>query len=615
MGNVAIFKGKLVKFLAKAGILVPARGNIDRSASPTAGETAFNTDAGTLEVYNGTTWTALGAGAGNGLVHPTFGSTFEYNSYNPSIFAGATYNTAIGQSALISLTNGVFNTAIGPNTLEYATSSTDNIAIGPFALQNTTSASSNFNIAIGTYSLTQTSNLSASQNVAIGYGTFSQFTTGQGNVAIGHTSGNQLISGSYNTFINSNTNTGSPDFTGVVNIGRDNSGVSGTVTTNNEFILGTINHRYKIQGIVKSGIKLGQNTNDTSYVTLQSATTGTPVTWTLPVSNGTSGQVLTTNGSGTLSWSTVKINNVQNAADTSAVYSAGVWSFKNSTAATSVTINDSGNMGIGTTDPGTKLEVWKDNIRIGNDVASGLYGLQWWRAGIERARVAFDASTSLLELQVDGEMRFLTNGETQRMLIDLNGNVSVGPAGVRKFNVELADSSGIGVVSAKNPSTSSNGVGGIATSLGSGNGAQNNTNCWHFRGTTENVNIWYLYGNGTSSFTSDQRLKKNIESARDGYAKDLCKLRVVKYNWTTNDDSEAKELGLIAQEVEQVFPGLVQEADVEFEGGLKPKVLKASVLPFMLLKAIQEQQTQIESMKNEIETLKSILIAVSNEKG
>lgn len=56
MGNVAIFKGKLVKFLAKAGILLPARTEAERSASPTSGEMAFNTSASKLEIYNGSIW-------------------------------------------------------------------------------------------------------------------------------------------------------------------------------------------------------------------------------------------------------------------------------------------------------------------------------------------------------------------------------------------------------------------------------------------------------------------------------------------------------------------------------------------------------------------------------
>lgn len=44
-----------------------------------------------------------------------------------------------------------------------------------------------------------------------------------------------------------------------------------------------------------------------------------------------------------------KIGNVQNQADTSAVYSGGVWSFKNSSAVASVTIDNSGNLLVNTT--------------------------------------------------------------------------------------------------------------------------------------------------------------------------------------------------------------------------------------------------------------------------
>lgn len=40
----------------------------------------------------------------------------------------------------------------------------------------------------------------------------------------------------------------------------------------------------------------------------------------------------------------LKIGSVQNQADSTSVYSAGVWSFKNSTALTSVTIDNGGNI-------------------------------------------------------------------------------------------------------------------------------------------------------------------------------------------------------------------------------------------------------------------------------
>jgi len=82
-------------------------------------------------------------------------------------------------------------------------------------------------------------------------------------------------------------------------------------------------------------------------------------------------------------------------------------------------------VGCGTATPGTSLEVWKDFIRVQSDVTSGIYGTQFWRSGAERGRYSFDFSASLLELQADGEIRFLTGGENERLRIDSSGNVNI----------------------------------------------------------------------------------------------------------------------------------------------------------------------------------------------
>ena len=73
-----------------------------------------------------------------------------------------------------------------------------------------------------------------------------------------------------------------------------------------------------------------------------------------------------------------------------------------------------------------------------------------------------------------------------------------------------------------------------------------------------NANIYTIWSNGTVATRSDAKFKKNIETTRNGYLEDLAQLRVVKYNWYNHEDTAPKELGFIAQEVEQVFPGLVQ---------------------------------------------------------
>jgi Chaperone of endosialidase len=190
---------------------------------------------------------------------------------------------------------------------------------------------------------------------------------------------------------------------------------------------------------------------------------------------------------------------------------------------------------------------------------------------------------------------------TERMRITNQGAVCINGT-FAPYGDKLTVFSGVGAAPAAsfwNETTSGN-VAVLDTSLKS-HGAT--TSSYHLKATTQSVANWYLYGNGTSSFTSDARKKKNIETTRDGYLEDLSKLRVVKYNWFNQEDGDPKELGLIAQEVEQVFPGLVQEADKLEGDDFNCKVLKGSVLPFMLLKALQEATARIESLETRLAAL------------
>jgi hypothetical protein len=132
--------------------------------------------------------------------------------------------------------------------------------------------------------------------------------------------------------------------------------------------------------------------------------------------------------------------------------------------------------------------------------------------------------------------------------------------------------------------------------------------------------IYRIYSNGTVANRSDARWKKNIETTRNGYLEDLCKLRVVKYNWYNQEENTPKELGLIAQEVEEVFPNLVQydkvttKKQVQQEDGTfieqevedgESRSVKISVLPFMLLKALQEANVKIEELSAKVSALEN----------
>ena len=103
---------------------------------------------------------------------------------------------------------------------------------------------------------------------------------------------------------------------------------------------------------------------------------------------------------------------------------------------------------------------------------------------------------------------------------------------------------------------------------------------------------------------SDVKLKENITDATpklDG----LMKVRVVNYNLKTDPDH--KQLGVIAQELEQIFPGMVEKtSDRDAEGndlGTTTKNVKYSVFVPMLIKAIQEQQALITQLTERITAL------------
>jgi hypothetical protein len=126
------------------------------------------------------------------------------------------------------------------------------------------------------------------------------------------------------------------------------------------------------------------------------------------------------------------------------------------------------------------------------------------------------------------------------------------------------------------------------------------------------ADIYGLTANsGTVSVFSDIRLKTNITNASPKL-NDLMKLNVVNYEFVGEYNVLGKQLGFIAQEVEQIFPSLVREQDTRqydeqgnyIKGYEDTKILKVGMEFAMLVKAMQEQQSIIDSLKSEIETLK-----------
>ena len=156
------------------------------------------------------------------------------------------------------------------------------------------------------------------------------------------------------------------------------------------------------------------------------------------------------------------------------------------------------------------------------------------------------------------------------------------------------------------------------------------------RATTNNTFYaigYYNYGSSTYKFRvadsgnvtntnnsygaiSDIKLKENITDATPKLEQ-LNQVRVVNYNFIGSNE---KQLGVIAQELEQIFPGMVeespdtervttvgedgQEVTSDVPTGTTTKSVKYSVFVPMLIKAIQEQQAIIAQLQADVATLK-----------
>ena len=120
-----------------------------------------------------------------------------------------------------------------------------------------------------------------------------------------------------------------------------------------------------------------------------------------------------------------------------------------------------------------------------------------------------------------------------------------------------------------------------------------------------------------SYLSSDSTLKENIVDATSKL-EDLKKLKVRNFNWKAShhpEKSKKKQLGFIAQEVEEVFPALIEEHDIAAglpDDGHTPimkKAIKQAWSP-IIIKAMQELIAKVETLETEVNTLKTKVAAL-----
>ena len=112
--------------------------------------------------------------------------------------------------------------------------------------------------------------------------------------------------------------------------------------------------------------------------------------------------------------------------------------------------------------------------------------------------------------------------------------------------------------------------------------------------------------NNSYGSTSDVKLKTDIKDALSQW-NDIKNLRVRKYRFIANP--EDLQIGLIAQEVESISPGLVSDhVDYDEDGndlGTTTKSIKYSVLYMKAVKALQEAMERIETLEAKVAALET----------
>jgi hypothetical protein len=197
----------------------------------------------------------------------------------------------------------------------------------------------------------------------------------------------------------------------------------------------------------------------------------------------------------------------------------------------------------------------------------------------------------------DGALRFLTSGSDNVAIGSNSGTFDKNDNQLNTINQSVL----IGRLT--NPTASSTNE----IVIGYGAKGQGSNSIMLGNSSIDATNGLYCYDTGIAS-PSDARDKTNIENLNTGLELILA-LRPVKFTWNMRDYGNVgnKDIGFIAQEVDSV-QNIVGEADniklVNTNNDDKYWMQRDNLIP-ILVKAIQQQQSQIELLKQRILNLEN----------
>ena len=278
-------------------------------------------------------------------------------------------------------------------------------------------------------------------------------------------------------------------------------------------------------------------------------------------------------------------------------------------------ITSAGNVGIGTASPSTLVDIVGTGTDLLKLTAPTQAVVRISRTSGAELDVSTSASQALIRTNTNHPIDFLTNG-SQRMRIDSGGYVGMGVTNPNVYSSRLVLNSlgtytlwqtSTGVTRGVFGSSESGGQNWTYSTAGTGNyGSANGDLIWQ---NGSNVTFMRFDQSATTVVgdfvdTSDVGLKENIVDTTDGLTK-IMQLQPRKFDWK-EENKQQQVNGFIAQELETILPNEVSGDDYDEENpDHGHKAINTSGVLAVAVKAIQEQQTIIESLEARITALES----------
>jgi hypothetical protein len=264
-------------------------------------------------------------------------------------------------------------------------------------------------------------------------------------------------------------------------------------------------------------------------------------------------------------------------------------------------INTNGNVGIGTTNSTYPLNVYKAganvfstvyNVAAFNDGTASYKGINLGYLSGEQTGVIYAETNSAAS-----NLAFWTYSGSawgERMRITSGGNVNINSTQTN-YRFYIQDSAANWTSVWENTAASAQGL--LIRLTGGSAGV-------YYGAYDGGAYKFYINGSGVVNSTStsitaisDITLKENIRDLETGL-NEVMKLKPRRFDWKDETKLEKNVAGFIAQELQDVLPDLVYDYKYN-DKETKKSIKMGDILP-TLVKAIQEQQAQINELKSQL---------------